>query len=118
LAIEPSYLEAYVSRGAIWYNKGEYDKAIADDNQALAIDPSCAQAYADRASSWDMLGDYEKAKSDYYRAISIDPNNAEYYNELAFFQATCLDARYRDGKQAYFPMRKLRAANDRNKLSE
>ena len=50
LAIEPSFVDAYVSRGAIWYNKGEYDKAVADDNSALAIDPGSAQAYSDRAA--------------------------------------------------------------------
>jgi tetratricopeptide (TPR) repeat protein len=101
LALEPSFVEAYVSRGAILYNQGKYDDAIAADNQALAIDPSTAQAYGDRASSWNMKGEYEKAKADYYQAIAIDPNNPEYLNELAFFQATCLDAKFRDGKQAF-----------------
>ena len=91
LAIDPSYADALISRSAIWFNKGDYDKAIADDNQALAINPSCAQAYGNRDSAWNMKGDYEKAKADFYQAIAIDANNAEYYNDLAFFQATCLD---------------------------
>ena len=83
------------------YNEQKYDEGIAADNQALAIDPSDAQAYADRASNWDMKGEYDKAKADYYQAITIDPNCVEYYNQLAFFQATCLDAKFRDGKQAF-----------------
>jgi len=101
LAIAPSFVDAYVSRGALWYNKGEYDKAIADDNQALAINPSVAQAYDNRASAWIMKGDYEKAKADFNQAIAIDSNCSGYYNDLAFFQATCLDPRYRDGKRAF-----------------
>jgi tetratricopeptide (TPR) repeat protein len=101
LAITPSFVEAYVSRGALWYNKGEYDKAIADANQALAINPSFAQAYSNRAAAWDMKGEYEKAKADYYQAIAIDSNCAAYYNDLAFFQATCLDPHYRDAKRAF-----------------
>ena len=101
LALEPSYVEAYVSRGAILYNQQKYDDGIAADNQALAIDPSSAQAYADRAANWNMKGEYEKAKADYYQSIAIDPNCVDYYNQLAFFQATCLDAKFRDGKQAF-----------------
>jgi tetratricopeptide (TPR) repeat protein len=101
LALRPSYVEAYVSRGAIWFNKGEFDKAIADDNQALAIDPSSAQAYDNRASAWNMKGDYEKAKSDFNQALAIESNNASFYNDLAFFQATCLDGRFRDAKAAF-----------------
>jgi len=101
LAIEPSFVDAYVSRGAIWYNKGEYDKAIADDNAALAIDPSLAQAYSDRAGDWNMKGEYPRAKADYDQALALDANNPEYYNDLAFFQATCLDPRFRNGKEAF-----------------
>ena len=101
LAIEPSFIEALVSRGALWSNKGEYDKAIADDNQALAINPSVAQAYDNRASAWNMKGEYEKAKADFNQAIAIDSNGAAFYNDLAFFQATCLDPRFRDGKRAF-----------------
>ena len=101
LAIEPSFIEALVSRGALWFNKGEYDKAIADNNQALAINPSVAQAYDNRASAWNMKGEYEKAKADFNQAIAIDSNGAAFYNDLAFFQATCLDPRFRDGKRAF-----------------
>ncbi len=101
LAIEPSFVDAYVSRGAIWYNKGEYDKAVADDNSALAIDPGSAQAYSDRAGAWNMKGDYAKAKADFDQAIALDANNAGYYSDLAFFQATCLDPQFRDGQQAF-----------------
>ena len=105
LAIDPSYAEALVSRGAIYYNKGDYDeeKAIADDNQAyLAINPTNAQAYGDRGSAWNMKGDYAKAQGRFLsQALSADANNAEFYNDLAFFQATCLDDHFRDAQKAF-----------------
>jgi tetratricopeptide (TPR) repeat protein len=101
IAIEPSFIEAYISRSAIWYNKGENDKAVADANLALAIDPNAAQAYSNRAGAWNLKGEYAKAKADYDEAIALDANNAECYSDLAFFQATCLDARFRDGQQAF-----------------
>ncbi len=101
LALEPSYVEAYVSRSAIWYNKGEFDKAVADDNAALAIDPNMAQAYADRGSAWDLKGEYAKAKADFDQALAIDGNNVDFIDDLAFFQATCLDPQFRNGQQAF-----------------
>lgn len=99
--LDPSYAEAYVSRGAILYNKGDFDKAIADENAALAIDPSMAQAYGNRGSAWDLKGEYAKAKADFDQALAIDGNNAEFIDELAFFQATCLDPQFRNGQQAF-----------------
>ncbi len=48
-----------------------------------------------------MKGEYEKAKADFNQAIAIDSNGAAFYNDLAFFQATCLDPRFRDGKRAF-----------------
>ena len=33
--------------------KGEYDKAIADYNQALTIDPKDADAYYNRGNAWE-----------------------------------------------------------------
>jgi tetratricopeptide (TPR) repeat protein len=117
LAIEPSYLEAYISRGAIWYNKGEYDKAIADDNSALAIDPSSAQAYDNRAGARNLKGEYEKAKADFDQAIALDANNADYYNDLAFFQATCLDPRFRDDQRAFANATKAYQLTNGNNVS-
>ena len=78
--------------GAIWYNQGEYDKAVADDNAALAIDPSMAQMpMPTAADAWDLKGEYAKAKADFDQALAIDGNNPDYIDDLAFFQATCLD---------------------------
>jgi tetratricopeptide (TPR) repeat protein len=46
-------------------------------------------------------GLFEKAQADFYQALSIDPNNDSYYDDLAFFQATCPDPRFRDGQKAF-----------------
>ncbi len=48
-----------------------------------------------------MKGQYEKAKADFDQAVAIDGNNPEFYDDLAFFQATCLDPQFRSGQQAY-----------------
>ena len=36
---------AYTNRGNAWLGRGEYDKAISDDNNALTFDPTNVAAY-------------------------------------------------------------------------
>ena len=43
---------AYNNRGYSWYAKNEYDKAIADYNEAIRLDPKFALAYVDRGIVW------------------------------------------------------------------
>ncbi|MGO8753228.1 MAG: tetratricopeptide repeat protein [Thermoguttaceae bacterium] len=51
----------YENHGLDWINKGEYDKAIAECNQALAVNPKDALAYNNRGFAWKSKGEYEKA---------------------------------------------------------
>src|SRR5664280_148899 len=53
--------DAYCARGRALAELGEYDKAIADENQALAINLSNALAYNNRGSCWDAKKEYDKA---------------------------------------------------------
>ena len=80
--------------------KEEYDKAIADYNEAIRLDPKDAAAYDNRGNAWQAKGEYDKAIADYNEAIRLDPKDADAYNGRAWLWATCPDARYRDGKQA------------------
>ena len=42
----------YTSRGCAWESKKEYDKAIADCNEAIRLDPRDAVAYQNRGHAW------------------------------------------------------------------
>ena len=44
--------------------------------------------------------EYGRAIADYDRAIRLDPNDARAHNSRAWIQATCPDAKFRDGKTA------------------
>jgi serine/threonine-protein kinase len=91
---------AYSNRGLALVNQGDYDKGIADLNEAIRLDAKFVQAYQDRARGWNKKGDYEKAIADFNATIQLDPKNAAAYNSLAWILATCPDGKVRDGKQA------------------
>jgi len=93
---------AYNNRGIVYANKGEYEKAIEDQTQALKIDPNFAGAYLNRALAYANKGDYEKAIDDYNKALEIDPNYTDAYlnRGLAYFAKHEYDKAIADYTQA------------------
>ena len=82
----PKYACAYHNRGYAWYGKKEYDKAIADYNEAIRLDPKDAMAYYNRGCAWSGKKEYDKAIADYNEAIRLDPGIAyAYYNRGVAF---------------------------------
>jgi tetratricopeptide (TPR) repeat protein len=76
------------------------DKALADLNQAIKLDPKFAPAVYGRGNLYAEQGQYEKAQADLAAAIKLAPKDLLAANDLAWFRATCPDAKYRSGKQA------------------
>jgi tetratricopeptide (TPR) repeat protein len=79
-ALLMSAYEAYLNRGAAYYDKGEYDKSIADNNRAIELNPNNEGAYNNRGNAYNDKGEYDKAIADYNRAIELNPNNEWPYN--------------------------------------
>ena len=44
IEIDPKYVRAYYSRGNVWHEKGEYERAIADYRAAIQLDSLLAEA--------------------------------------------------------------------------
>ena len=59
--------------------KHDYDKAIADCDEALAINPRYADAYYSRGSAWHGKGDYDKAIDSYSQVLAINSRYAYAY---------------------------------------
>ena len=59
--------------GAEWlhYDKGEYNKAIADYNKAIELNPKDADAYNNRAIAYYHKGNIEKACADARKACNL-----------------------------------------------
>ncbi len=78
--------DAYYNRGRSYYNKKDYDRAIAEYNQALRLDPNYVYAYNNRGLVYYNLKDYDRAIADYNQALKLDPHYTAAYNnrELAY----------------------------------
>jgi tetratricopeptide (TPR) repeat protein len=69
----------YNMRGSAYFDKGEFDIAIADFNDALRIGPPSGIIFHNRGNAWRAKGEYAKAIGDYDAAIKADPKQAYSY---------------------------------------
>ena len=69
-------MRTYVARGGTWARKGDYDKAIADCNEAIRLDPILPFAFISRGATWARKGEHDKAIADLNEGIRLMPNYA------------------------------------------
>ena len=68
-ALDPATI--YFYRGNTYYYKKEYDRAIADFNQALILNPKSAEAFNNRGIAYELKGDKVKAIESYRQALAV-----------------------------------------------
>jgi tetratricopeptide (TPR) repeat protein len=64
----------YNNRGAAYDDKGDYDRAIQDFNEAIHLGPNHETAYYGRGHAYTKKGDYDRAIQDFNEAIHLNPN--------------------------------------------
>jgi tetratricopeptide (TPR) repeat protein len=84
VAAEPSFspkllAQIYRKRGFAYNVLKEYQRAIADLNQAIELDSNYARAYATRGLTYTAIGEFDLAIKDYNRALELRPNYAWAY---------------------------------------
>ncbi|MEY9459107.1 tetratricopeptide (TPR) repeat protein [Bradyrhizobium ottawaense] len=75
IRLQPSQA-AYNLRGSAYYDKGDYDIAIADFDDALKLGPPSGIIFHNRGNAWRGKHDYAKAIADYDMSIKADPKSA------------------------------------------
>jgi tetratricopeptide (TPR) repeat protein len=71
---------AYGRRGNAYYDRRDYDSAIADYTKAIEFNARDAAAYNNRGLAYRATGESDKAIADYTKAIEINPTDAIAYN--------------------------------------
>jgi tetratricopeptide (TPR) repeat protein len=87
IRLSPKYQYAYFMRAYVYYYMKEFQKSLADYNQAILINPKLSLAYNNRAFlKADKLNDIQGALVDYKQAISLNPNEFFAYNNRAILK--------------------------------
>ncbi|MDB4889707.1 MAG: repeat precursor [Gemmatimonadetes bacterium] len=60
--------------------KGEYDKALEEYDQAIRLKPDFASAYKNRGVTFAQKGDYDSAIRDFDQALKLKPDMASAFN--------------------------------------
>ena len=74
----------HYNRANVYRDLGEYDKAIADYDEAVRIDPKYQHAIVSRGSVRNSKGDYDRAIADLDLALKIDPTDVIAYQHRAY----------------------------------
>jgi tetratricopeptide (TPR) repeat protein len=69
----------YLNRGTAYLSKGDYDRALADFNQAVKLQPDGASAYFNRAAVYFAKQDFDRALADINQVIKLQPDFALAY---------------------------------------
>ena len=99
LRIDPKLWPALFVRAQVYSSEGKYELAIQDCNEALRQYAGCVEASLLRASVKVHLRQYADALKEFNYLISLQQPQP-WYVDRAWFQATCPDPAFRNGKQA------------------
>jgi tetratricopeptide (TPR) repeat protein len=77
----------YISRGNAYLSKKQFDRAIADFDQASNLNPKDVVSWITRGNAYREMGRFDRALQDYDRAIEIDPRSINaYFGRALTFQ--------------------------------
>ncbi len=93
---------SHISSGDALYAKKNYDKAIADYNEAIRLNPKLAVAFNNRGNAWVGKMEYDKGIADFDEAIRLNPKLAVAFNNrgLAWYHKNEYDKAIADCTEA------------------
>jgi tetratricopeptide (TPR) repeat protein len=82
LQVQPGYVEALNSAGAIYVIVRNWEVALKDLNKAIAIAPSFAEAWLNLGSAQRGAGMFAEAETSWKRALTLEPKMADIWFNL------------------------------------
>jgi tetratricopeptide (TPR) repeat protein len=73
------YSTFYSLRGLVYYDKGQYQRAMEDLNKSIALYPNNSPDYIWRGRIYNLRGEYDRAIEDFNKAIAINQNDEHAY---------------------------------------
>ena len=81
---DPGCVDAYISRGAGYYNlRADYGAALKDFEMAISIQPADDMAHANLGNVLSQLGEARKAQRECEIALGLDPGEAPQAHSIA-----------------------------------
>jgi len=80
----PRSVATLVDRGNASEARRDFDRAIADYNEAIRLDRRNIAAFMNRGIAWQAKGDLDKAITDYTEAIRLGLKTAQAYNNRGY----------------------------------
>lgn len=92
----------FSNRGAVYYGKKDYNRAIADFSEAIRIDPDFTNAFHNRGLAYYDKNDYDHAIADYSEVIRLNPKDASAHRDrgLAYSNKNDFDRAIADFSEA------------------
>ena len=87
-------------RGNAWFEKKNYENALADYEKAISLDPKFRLPRSNRRRVWEKQGEWGKLATDLKNLLNEGHLTAEVCNEFAWFRATCPADEQRIASQA------------------
>jgi tetratricopeptide (TPR) repeat protein len=86
IARSPKFAAAYIRRSIAYIEKADFDRALADCDQAIRLDANNAEAYKERSIVWDKKGNLDRAIDDSEQVIRLNLIDAAGYNNRGYFR--------------------------------
>ena len=93
----------FVNRGIIYMNRGAYDRALADFDNAILLEPTLAEGHVNRGGALLAQHDYDAAIAAIDRGLTLnpeDPSRAYYNRGIAHEELGRIREAYRDYRRA------------------
>ena len=97
---EPGDVSVLRDRGLAYYFQNKFELAVADLSASVRLDPLDSVAWNNYGAALFGLHEYARAVEALRESIRLNPDFANPYKHLAWLEATCPDATFRDGAQA------------------